>query len=690
MTSAFSSPYRKVSNVGTPSTCHASTQNITSQTITSTSLTGTSTLLQTYPFRNVNTSVTYQHTYAISSLKPAYPRTYQLSRDATTFTPNSSSATQYRGITPSPFTRYLNPVYPSTDNATQIAEALAKVTQLQRLPQAKPDVFTGDETDTRFYIWETAFDALIDSTPISSQQKLYLLYQHLGGKAKKVEQLQYMVAASPEVTYNEARKKLKSPFSPLREYSDFLQKVEIAKTHPHSLKIFEFPSKLQTLVEKLPNWFFTKWSTKVQALQQEKGSDAFPTFAEFVAEVTFHVEHMNIPQINQNSTLVPPQTTRGKLPPPEPPLRKKTPSSTTMVSKTHDESEPLHSKLTKPESSDQKLKRASPPTSNKLCLFHGTKMHTLNECNKFRERTFAERKDFFKKNKLCFKYMSANKHSAENCDQAPPVCNICHKRHLTALHIEQTSKPMANQESQTNSTSTACTQVCGGRKPVIVCQNRPGQRIASVKSSQENKHLCSIGRPVHRHTVFISDALLNNLEVDAPEVDLQVNTNIGSNSIRTRKVTGLYIQDVEIGYTPIKVPFPYSREYKFCWTVIGRVCKDNQPTSNPVSVNRITVERETLLDCPEISEASPFTTKNSMSSKDLTSPKQLREMMELNYNEIHHSRRIPGTEQAESMEDRRFNKILTKGLHKNAEGNWEAPLPFRPTISFCQTTRDTA
>jgi len=77
-----------------------------------------------------------------------------------------------------------------------------------------------------------------------------------------------------------------------------------------------------------------------------------------------------------------------------------------------------------------------------------------------------------------------------------------------------------------------------------------------------------------------------------------------------------------------------------------------------------------------MSEASPFTTKNSMSSKDLTSPKKLREMMELDYNEIHHSCRIPGTEQAESMEDRRFNEILTEGLHKNAEGNWEAEAKY--------------
>ena len=58
-----------------------------------------------------------------------------------------------------------------------------------------------------------------------------------------------------------------------------------------------------------------------------------------------------------------------------------------------------------------------------------------------------------------------------------------------------------------------------------------------------------------------------------------------------------------------------------------------------------------------------------MSSKDLTTPKQTREMMELDYTEIHHSRKIRGTEQVESMEDGRFREILTKGLHKNAEGN---------------------
>ena len=82
-----------------------------------------------------------------------------------------------------------------------------------------------------------------------------------------------------------------------------------------------------------------------------------------------------------------------------------------------------------------------------------------------------------------------------------------------------------------------------------------------------------------------------------------------------------------------------------------------------------------LLDrCEELSITPPF--KNLTNSKDLTSPKQVRLMMELDYSEIHHSRKIRGTEQSEFIEDKRFGVILTKGLHKNINGNWQAPAPF--------------
>ena len=87
----------------------------------------------------------------------------------------------------------------------------------------------------------------------------------------------------------------------IQAFSDFLQQEGIARDHTPSLKIFDFSSKLQRFEEKLPAWFKTKWSTKVQTSQQIDGHSAFPSFAEFVKEVNFDAERMNIPQISQES-----------------------------------------------------------------------------------------------------------------------------------------------------------------------------------------------------------------------------------------------------------------------------------------------------------------------------------------------------------------------------------------------------
>ena len=150
---------------------------------------------------------------------------------------------------------------PVSQNYTaQITDALTKITQLQRLPQATPSVFEGCDLDkTKFFLWENAFDSLIDSAPVTAKQKLHLLYQYLGGKAKKVvEQLQYLVE-NPEGAYREARKILKERFGnpaiistdfekklvnwpkiglnntvSLEEFSDFLQQVKIASKHQKS------------------------------------------------------------------------------------------------------------------------------------------------------------------------------------------------------------------------------------------------------------------------------------------------------------------------------------------------------------------------------------------------------------------------------------------------------------------------
>lgn len=179
-------------------------------------------------------------------------------------------------------------------------------------------------------------------------------------------------------------------------------------------------------------------------------------------------------------------------------------------------------------------------------------MHTINDCKKFRELPVEQRKDFFFKNKLCYKCATQDTHLASSCKETPPECSICNKKHLTALHYESKQDP--------NNHSNACTQVCRGKE-----SDRSCARIVLVKLT----HQSTPAKEILTHAVlddqstdvFIADSLLEQLQVSAQELDLKVNTTIGSNTIRTKKVTGLHIQDVNHEYTQIKIPYAYSREY---------------------------------------------------------------------------------------------------------------------------------
>ena len=153
--------------------------------------------------------------------------------------------------------------------------------------------------------------------------------------------------------------------------------------------------------------------------------------------------------------------------------------------------------------------------------------------------------------------------------------------------------------------------------------------------------------------VFITDSLLQQLEIEGQEVNLEINIITGVNRVRTRKVNGLHIEDIDSRNKSIKVPFAYSQEkipgsqdniatpevarswlegiahyihhcadikiglligrnipsafqplhiiygrdnepwaeeYKFGWTVIGPVCLDKgEDSANCATVNRITI-----------------------------------------------------------------------------------------------------
>ena len=64
-------------------------------------------------------------------------------------------------------------------------------------------------------------------------------------------------------------------------------------------------------------------------------------------------------------------------------------------------------------------------------------------------------------------------------------------------------------------------------------------------------------------------------------------------------------------------------------------------------------------------------------------------MMELDYSEIHRSRKIRGTEQAECIEDKRLGEILTMGLHKTQMESVKHHYPSNLMIYLYQTIKGT-
>jgi hypothetical protein len=127
----------------------------------------------------------------------------------------------------------------------------------------------------------------------------------------------------PEVAYTEARKILEERFGnntiigvnfekrlatwpkinpgdagALQEFSDFLRQVQIASKHIVSLKVYNYPSQIQPLVEKLPSWYKSKWSERVMKFQKVNGKETFPSFEEFVNHLSHEAERTNIPQLS--------------------------------------------------------------------------------------------------------------------------------------------------------------------------------------------------------------------------------------------------------------------------------------------------------------------------------------------------------------------------------------------------------
>lgn len=165
------------------------------------------------------------------------------------------------------------------------------------------------------------------------------------------------------------------------------------------------------------------------------------------------------------------------------------------------------------------------------------KSHAMNDCEQFQRLSYEERKNFLMKNRICLKCVSSNKHVSKDCNRDKLECKICQQKHATILH-----DPTRHEKKDTSQVKSACSQVCGRSQPARSCarivllevfhQDNPSAKVPTYAVLDDQST-----------DVFVTDSLLEQLGVEGHEVNLEINTITGVNSVRTQKVNGLHIQD---------------------------------------------------------------------------------------------------------------------------------------------------
>ena len=330
------------------------------------------------------------------------------------------------------------------------------------------------------------------------------------GKAKSTEEQLHYIVQDPEKAYQHARTIFKDRFGnnailgadfekristwpkinpndpiAVEEFSDFLQQVVIASEHIKSLKVFDFASQIQVLVEKLPAWFKSKWSDKIVKLQREEGKDAFPFFKEFAATVKYHAERMNIPKILSSTNLKEP---------------------TKPTTHFHNRDSPMVNLMSKSNEDTDERQKPEDNTNLTHCFYRKKTTHATKDCEQLQKLSFNARKGFVMRNRLCFNCLNLDQHIARSCKEDKSFCKICLREHATALHnLLEHSNQLANEQttnacariSRLNQKSRSCARIVLLQ---VFHQDDPSTRVPTYAVLDDQST-----------DVFITDALLDQL-----------------------------------------------------------------------------------------------------------------------------------------------------------------------------------
>ena len=188
------------------------------------------------------------------------------------------------------------------------------------------------------------------------------------------------------------------------------RRVQFNMKKCHELKIFNYSSGIKVILEKLPEFIVHEWG-RLGRKYEKKYKKSHPPFKFFVDYLLRKADEI----VDEKYSV------------------KRATSSTDK--KKHDE---YHQKSTTIKVMQTQITSTANPhiTSDgkPFCVIHQKPGHKLINCNAFKYKTYEQKYDILKSNKLCYK--CAEKHYAKACD-SHEKCATCSKPHLTILHCKQ-------------------------------------------------------------------------------------------------------------------------------------------------------------------------------------------------------------------------------------------------------------
>ena len=623
------------------------------------------------------------------------------------------------------------------DSLTAVNQQIVAGLARQNLPKCRPDVFSGDPS--LFHPWKSAFKAMLIDTDVSPIQEINYLRSFTSGPPQRLvdnyrkRQMRDPVVllrdlwaelekrfGSAAVISNALLERLRSTatFSEhehvkLQQFADLCADIESQVTFLPGLECLNYPSAIQPIAEKLPKSIRAKWEKEISN-HSDSHRGMYPPFSRFSNTVQEQAKIKNNPNVLAGKetipTQVPPQRQRGG--------RDNKSLKTEVRPPAENEGTPGKVKKEEPEKSKAKSKH---------CPYHESSAHDLSECVAFAAKSLEERTRWIINARLCLRCLS-NAHIASECD-TPIQCTICgDKRHSALLHKDRRPTPRPENGAVNPKCTTLCEPTgglsCSKTLLIDIFNKRTphiAKRIYAIVDEQSNSSL-------------ITSELADDLGASGPLEKYFLSTCSGDREEKYgRRLTGVAVRSTNgaeftlptltecdnIPQDKREIPTPaMARRFPHLSLIadeipplddtadvhllIGRDAPEllkvresrNGPSGAPWAQRLAlgwTISGQLCLDFPN-GPAHVLTRLTSLSidtwrrqeGKDkcyelVPCPNQFKVTdppLERAADSVFKTTRYDN-EPSLSLEDRTFLDIMEKGIHKNASGNWEMPLPFR-------------